>query len=61
MPIGPNGEKRPKNPNAAAVMVGKIATGRMEEQYVDGAVAGKSNDGGSTDPKTTPSETGPKS
>ena len=35
MPIGPNGEKRPKNPNAAAVMVGKIAAGRMEEQYVD--------------------------
>ena len=37
MPVGPQGQKRPKNPNAAAVMVGKIATGRMEEQYVDGA------------------------
>ncbi|MCY4558078.1 MAG: hypothetical protein OXF79_17255 [Chloroflexi bacterium] len=36
MPIGPRGEKRPKNPNAAAVMVGKIATGRAQEQYVDG-------------------------
>lgn len=35
MPIGPNGEKRPKNPNAAAVMVGRIATGRAEEEYVD--------------------------
>lgn len=61
MPIGPNGEKRPKNPNAAAVMVGKIATGQMEEQYVDGAASGKPSDSGSTDPKTTPSETGPKS
>lgn len=36
MPVGPRGEKRPKNPNAAAHMVGMIATGRMEEQYVDG-------------------------
>lgn len=37
MPVGPRGEKRPKNPNAAAVMVGKIATGRAQEEYVDGA------------------------
>ena len=37
MPIGPNGEKRPKNPNAAAVMVGRIATGRVKEEYVDGS------------------------
>lgn len=35
MPTGPRGEKRPKNPNAAAVMVGKIATGRIGEQYVE--------------------------
>lgn len=56
MPIGPNGEKRPKNPNAAAVMIGKIATGRMEEQYVDSAASGKSNDSGSTDPKTKSSD-----
>lgn len=33
MPIGPRGEKRPKNPNAAAVMVGRIATGRAQEEY----------------------------
>ena len=55
MPIGPNGEKRPKNPNAAAVMVGKIATGRMEEQYVDGKPVTERQ------PETkTPTDTDPK-
>ena len=34
MPIGPNGEKRPSNPNAAAIMVARIATGRAKEEYV---------------------------
>ena len=34
MPIGPNGEKRPEDPIAAAVMVMKIATGQIEEEYV---------------------------
>ena len=33
--IGPNGEKRPNDPIARAVMVAKISTGEMEEQYVD--------------------------
>ena len=33
MPTGPRGEKRPSNPNAAAVMVAKIATGEIKEQY----------------------------
>ena len=37
MSTGPNGEKRPSNPNAAAVMVGRIATGRAKEEYVDGS------------------------
>lgn len=36
MPIGPNGEVRPTNPNACAIMVAKIATGKIEEQYVGG-------------------------
>ena len=35
MPVGPQGQKRPKTPNAAAVMVGKIATGRSKEEYVE--------------------------
>ena len=35
MPIGPNGEKRPSDPIQAAVMVAKIATGEIEEEYVD--------------------------
>ena len=33
MPVGPNGEKRPDDPIAAAVMVMKIATGQIEEEY----------------------------
>lgn len=33
MPTGPRGEKRPSNPNAAAIMVAKIATGEIEEEY----------------------------
>ena len=31
MPRGPNGEKRPSDPIACAVMVAKIATGEIEE------------------------------
>ena len=35
MPVGPRGEKRPSNPNAASTMVARIATGRAEEEYVN--------------------------
>ena len=35
MPRGPRGEKRPGNPIACAVMVGKIATGEIEEKLPD--------------------------
>ena len=35
MPIGPRGEKRPADEIAAAVMVAKIATGEVEEEYVE--------------------------
>jgi len=31
MPRGPKGEKRPADTNAAAVLVGKIATGDVED------------------------------
>jgi hypothetical protein len=31
MPRGPKGEKRPTNPFEAAVMVGSIATGEIED------------------------------
>ena len=37
MPIGPNGEKRPADAIAQAVMIGRIATGEAEEEYVDTA------------------------
>jgi hypothetical protein len=35
MPRGPKGEKRPADTNAAAVMVGKIATGELEDKVTD--------------------------
>ena len=35
MQIGPNGEKRPDDPISRAVMVAKIATGEIEEQYAE--------------------------
>ena len=37
MPIGPKGEKRPADPIAQAVAIGKIATGEAEETYVSQA------------------------
>ena len=36
MPVGPRGEKRPNSSVASMTMALKIATGQMEEQYVDG-------------------------
>ena len=33
--IGPNGEKRPTNPVAAGVHIGRLATGEAEEEYVN--------------------------
>ena len=35
MPTGPNGEKRPADPVANAVLMGKIITGEAEETYVN--------------------------
>ena len=32
MPRGPNGEKRPADVNAAAVLVARIATGEIEDE-----------------------------
>jgi hypothetical protein len=32
MPKGPNGEKRPADVNACAVLVAKIATGEVEDE-----------------------------
>ena len=36
MPIGPNGEKRPHSTHSAGIMVAKIATGEIEEEYEEG-------------------------
>lgn len=33
MQIGPRGEKRPDDPISRAVMIAKISTGEIEEQY----------------------------
>ncbi len=35
MPTGPNGEFRPLQPVAQAIMVAKIATGEIDEVYED--------------------------
>lgn len=35
MDIGPNGEKRPDDPISRAVMIAKIATGEIEEEYAE--------------------------
>ncbi len=35
MPRGPKGEKRPADVNARAVMIGKIATGEIEDVTTD--------------------------
>lgn len=40
MPKGPNGQKRPADSVAAAVMVGRIATGEIEEEIFGGRTVG---------------------
>jgi len=35
MPRGPKGEKRPADVNARAVMIGRIATGEIEDRVTD--------------------------
>ena len=35
MPRGPKGERRPADVNARAVMIGKIATGEIEDAVTD--------------------------
>jgi hypothetical protein len=35
MPRGPKGEKRPADTNAAAVLIGKIATGELADMTTD--------------------------
>ena len=40
MLIGPNGEKRPQSIYSAGIMVAKIATGEIEENYAEGSKAG---------------------
>lgn len=44
--IGPNGEKRPSDVIANAVHVAKIATGEIEEEYVDQAKRAGARKGG---------------
>ena len=44
--IGPNGEKRPGNVLANALRVAQIATGEVEEEYVDPAKQAAGKKGG---------------
>ena len=45
MPKGPNGQKRPADAIGLAVMVGKIATGEIEDTTADPAKAHNSRGG----------------
>ena len=46
MTIGPHGEKRPSDTIANAVHVAKLATGEIEEEYVDAAKQASGRKGG---------------
>ena len=46
MTIGPHGEKRPSDTIANAVHVAKLATGEIEEEYVDAAKQARGRKGG---------------
>ena len=35
MPVGPRGQKRPADPVGCAVMIGKLATKQIDEDYVE--------------------------
>ena len=52
MPVGPNGEKRPHGVIECATMVARIATGEIEEVYVDPPRNAESN--GAGPPKRKP-------
>ena len=57
MPIGPTGEKRPADVIANAVHVAKIATGEIEEEYVDQTKrAGARTSGTARDSNLTPDQ-----
>ena len=46
MPIGPNGEKRPADPIASALVVGKIAVVLADEEHVDDTKQAAGREGG---------------
>ena len=46
MTIGPHGEKRPSDTIANAVHVAKLATGEIEEEYIDAAKQASGRKGG---------------
>ena len=54
MPIGPNGERRPADP--IALMVGKIAVGLAEDEYVDDAKQAGGRKGGAARAKKLSAE-----
>ena len=35
MPVGPRGQKRPADPVGCAVMIGRLATKQIDEDYVE--------------------------
>lgn len=51
MPRGPKGERRPADPIARAVMVGKIATGEIEDELDESRPYGRSMRGPGRPPR----------
>ena len=56
MPIGPNGEKRPADPIANAVRIGRIVTGQAEEEYVNAGQSAGGRKGGAARAKALSAE-----
>ena len=56
MPIGPKGEKRPADPIQSPVLLGKIATGEIEEKYVEKPTRAPNRAGGWQEGRKSPGQ-----
>lgn len=50
MPVGPNGQIRPDSTMSAVIMACKIATGEVEEKYIDSKDGSEDSGGDSESP-----------
>ena len=54
MPVGPNGQIRPESSFSAVIMTCKIATGEIEEQYIQDRDEHKDKEESPRESRTTP-------